>query len=181
MHATGDDLAGVEPPRSESDGEPCPLCGAAAGGRAGCRALFSELTARAWESPQRGAVHNLVVDSYCMQHPEEYGRSAKSYMAHLAGLCCGVEFAGEPQLYWGIARSLNGDARLEKPALIRRRGSITVRDVVADDARMTGEFAERVRTWSRDVWAAYEPQHQLARQWLQRLKVGAAPGTGRKP
>lgn len=114
-----------------------------------------------------------------MQHPEEYGRSAKSYMAHLAGLCCGVEFEGEPQLYWGIARSLDGDVGLEKPALIRRRGSTTIRDVVPVET--TEEYVERVRAWSRDVWGAYEPQHQLARGWLRQIQDRGTPRMGRKP
>ncbi|MDQ6886038.1 MAG: DUF5946 family protein [Gemmatimonadota bacterium] len=149
--------------------EPCPLCGARAGGRAGCQALFHELGALAWESPQRASVHNLVVDSYCMQHPEEYGRSAKSYMAHLVGLCCSVEFGSEPALYWKIARSLDGPVSVEKPPLIPFRGTRTVSD--AFSVGTTEEYVERVRAWSRDVWASYQPQHDLAREWLRNLKV----------
>jgi len=72
---------------------PCPACGARLGGRADCQAAFDRLSADSWTSPARGALHNLLVDAYAMQHPEEYGKSAKSYIAHLTARCCGVEHA----------------------------------------------------------------------------------------
>jgi hypothetical protein len=143
---------------------PCPSCGAPLGGRAGCQAAFDELSASAWSSPVRAAVHNLIVDSYAMQHPEEYGRSAKSYAAHLCGLCCGIEHAGDRKLYWSIARWLDGRREIAKPPLLRVRGEKTIADVAAigvDEA-----FAEAVRAWARSVWNAYFSQHPLAHEWL---------------
>src|SRR5437867_11388363 len=77
----------------------CPSCGAHLGGREGCQSAFDQLSADAWASPVRGAVHNLVVDTYAMQHPEEYGRSPKSYAAHVTALCCGIEHPGNQKLY----------------------------------------------------------------------------------
>jgi hypothetical protein len=144
--------------------EPCPSCGAPLGGRAGCQAAFDAASAAAWSSPARGAVHNLVVDAYAMQHPEEYGRSAKSYAAHLLGLCCGVEHPGDRDLYWSIARWLDGGRDLLKPQLLRTRGDRTIADVAAieDDAA----FAAAVRAWARAVWDAYSSQHPQAHQWL---------------
>jgi hypothetical protein len=143
---------------------PCPSCGAPLGGRAGCQAAFDELSASAWSSPVRAAVHNLIVDSYAMQHPEEYGRSAKSYAAHLCGLCCGIEHAGDRKLYWSIARWLDGPREIAKPPLLRRRGDQTIADVatVAEDKG----FADAVRAWGRTVWIAYFSQHPLAHEWL---------------
>jgi len=149
---------------------PCPSCGAALGGREGCQAAFDALSAGAWSSPARAAVHNLVVDAYAMQHPEEYGRSAKSYAAHLCGLCCGVEHPGNRTRYWSIARWLDGDRVVEKPQLLRARGDRTIADVahITDDIA----FASAVRVWARAVWDAYSSQHPQAQQWLAAIKRG---------
>ncbi len=41
--------------------------------------------------------HRIVVDVYALQHPERYGRSAKSFAAHLTGLCAWIENEAEVQ------------------------------------------------------------------------------------
>jgi hypothetical protein len=143
---------------------PCPACGARLGGRAGCQAEFDRLNALAWSSSDRGNIHNLVVDAYAMRHPEEYGKSAKSYIAHLAALCFAFEHAGDAKNYWKIARALDGKLTLDKPPLIASRGAITIAEVApASDE----EHQDRVREWGRAVWEAYRSQHALARQWLE--------------
>jgi len=91
--------------------EECPSCGAPLGGREGCQLAFDQLSARAWSDGGFASVHNLVVDTYAMQHPESYCVSAKSYAAHLFGLCCGVEHRADPTLYRAIARWLDGSAK----------------------------------------------------------------------
>lgn len=138
------------------------------GGRTGCQSAFDQLSAQAWSSPIRGAVHNLVVDAYALQHPEEYGRSAKSYAAHLLGLCCGVEHPGDQKLYWSIARWLDGPKTVGKPALLTSRGLLTVADV----SRSADDFAypDSVRAWARAVWDAYANQHAQAHQWLAEIR-----------
>lgn len=144
---------------------PCPACGAPLGGRAGCQAEFDRLSALAWTSPARGSVHNLVVDAYAMQHPEEYGKSAKSYIAHLTALCFAAEHADDARDYWKIARALDGKLTLEKPALIASRGAVTIADVAA--AASDDEHQDRVRAWGHAVWEAYRSQQPLARHWLE--------------
>jgi hypothetical protein len=142
----------------------CPSCGAAvAGGRAGCQSLFDELSAAAYNDVRRASMHQLLVDAYSMQHPEEYGRSGKSYAAHLMRLCCGVELKADPATYESIRRWLDGGRTIAKPALLTVRGAVTVADVarVADDA-----YAAAVRDWARVVWTAYSDQHALAREWV---------------
>lgn len=141
----------------------CPSCGAPLGGRDGCQSHFDELSAQAWGNPVRGAMHNLVVDAYALQHPDEYCESAKSYAAHLTGLCCGVEHPGDQKLYWQIARWLDGPATIEKPAAVDARGRQTISTIVnlSNDTYRTA-----VRQWASSVWIAYESQQYLARTWL---------------
>ena len=148
--------------------EPCPACGAPLAGREGCQAAFDELNARSWSSPGRGAMHNLIVDAYAMQHPEEYGRSAKSYIRHLSALGCLLEHPGDDRLYWATPREGPFPAIPPKPPPLTSRGSMTVADlrVAKDDA----EFQALARAWAASVWAAYAPQHGLAREFLAAVR-----------
>jgi hypothetical protein len=144
----------------------CPDCGALVlGGRAGCQALWDEIASQAYQNLERASVHNLAFDTYCMQHPEPYCRSAKSYAAHLTRLCCGLEYDGDPAIYAAIQRWLNGNISLEKPKVLPRRGALTIADVAG--ARDGQEYKERVQAWAENVWAAYATQHDLAHTWLK--------------
>lgn len=143
--------------------EKCPSCGAHLGGRAGCQRVYDELIAAVWGDPVRASVHNLAVDAYSMQHPEEYGKSAKSYFQHLTALCCGVEHTNDVQLYWSIAPTFEHTPPPPKPALVMERGTLTIADVAVD----TGVgYPGRVRAWAAEVWRAYGSQHALAHERL---------------
>jgi hypothetical protein len=108
-------------------------------------------------------MHNMVVDAYALQHPDEYCVSAKSYAAHLTGLCCGLEHPGDRKLYWQIPRWLDGRARIEKPPVLETRG----RKNIASVADVNDElYQAAVRQWAASVWIAYESQQYLARTWL---------------
>lgn len=149
--------------------EPCPSCGAPLGGRAGCQAALEDLVGRAWANPSRAAVHNLVVDAYALQHTEEYGRSAKSFVAHLLQLCCGVESPQDQRLYRGIGRWLDGPARLTRPADVPSRGRVTVANVLSGSGE--DDYPELVRQWAREVWTAYSGQHEVVRQRLSAVRA----------
>lgn len=150
--------------------EPCPSCGARLGGRAGCQKAFDEITAQSWNGPHRSAVHNLVIDAYAMQHTEEYGRSAKSYAAHLTALCCSIEAPADQRLYWAIPRWLDGPVNLERPPDVSGRGALTIADV-RNPAREE-DYPELVRRWAGEVWQAYDALHDTARQWLGAVRRG---------
>ena len=146
----------------------CPSCRAPLGGRAGCQLTFDTLSAQAWTSLTRGGVHNLVVDTYAMQHPEEYCRSTKSYAAHLTGLCYAMEGETKPEHYWAIPRWLDGVVTLQRPADVPHRGQVTIAAVsnVSD-----ADYQMQVRHWAADVWAAYAIHHTLAREWLNAART----------
>ena len=157
--------------------EPCSGCGLITpGGTAGCQAIFDELLARDFSEPLYFGVHRLLVDTYCLQHPERYCKSAKSLAAHLVGLCSILErgasrAAGEEAL----RRWLDGKAPIEKPELPSQRGELTIADV---RGTATPEaHAEAVEAWARSTWQAYSPLHRIARQWLEQA-LAAEPVRG---
>jgi hypothetical protein len=144
----------------------CPACGApVAGGRDGCQVLMTEIQAGAYGKPGYASTYDLAFDAYCMQHPETYCVSAKSYAAHLTRLCCGVERGGGPAVYRAINRWLSGPAPIDKPPVLPQRGQMTVADVGA--AHSAAEHNALAREWAASVWAAYAHQHDLARQWIE--------------
>ncbi len=147
----------------------CADCGAVvAGGRAGCQALYHELATPAPGERGLGAQRDLAFDAYCLQHPDTYCRSAKSYAAHLTRLCCGLEHAGNPRVYRAIQRWLNGRVTLNKPPVLTERGRLTIADLRA--ARDSEAMQQLVRAWAEAIWQAYAPQHELARSWIREAR-----------
>jgi hypothetical protein len=161
--------------RQEGNPGRCPDCGAGGtAGRAGCQARFDKFAARAYSESRWARWHDLAFDTYCMQHPGRYCRSAKSYAAHLARLCCGLEYGGSPRIYAAIQRWLNGRVEIERPSALSPLGEITVADLAL--AQNPQEFGRRVQRWAQSVWQAYTPQQDLARAWIQAaLREAKAP------
>ena len=144
----------------------CKECGAAvAGGQAACQVLFQELGAQAYLNPRIASVHRLIVDTYCMQHVDPYCVSAKSYAAHLVGLCCGVEHNGNRALYDIIHRWLNGSPALKKPEVLSFRGQITLPEVLT--VQDIEAQVKRIHEWATCVWNAYAAQHDIAQAWVK--------------
>ena len=103
-----------------------------------------------------------------MQHPKRSCESAKSYAAHLTGLCCGVEYNRAQAIYAALQRWLNGPAEaigITRPTEPDCRGALTVRYVY--DARTEAETSARVQEWAKDVWTAYSSQHRIATDWIR--------------
>jgi hypothetical protein len=148
---------------------PCPACGAPLGGRAGCQSAFDSLSARSYESPARGQMHNMLVDVYAVQHPEEYGVSPKSYIRHLYALGVLLEFPGDQRLYWATPQSGTPVPAPPKPPLLTARGNLTIAHALkaSDDA----EYQRLVREWAADVWSACAPQHDLYRAYLAAVRA----------
>jgi uncharacterized protein DUF5946 len=143
---------------------PCDACGAALGGTEACVAAIQRMLVQAQQDARFAGVYRLAFDAFCLQHPERHGVSAKSYAAHLMGLCHGIEHANRPHQYWSIPAWLNRPRNLVKPPLLQHRGDVTIADVVGSAS--PEEHAERVRAWANSVWQAYASQQHLARAWL---------------
>jgi hypothetical protein len=154
--------------------EACDECGwPAAGGRAGCRARFDDYIARDFSDVLYFRTHRLFVDTYALQHPDQFCRSAKSLAAHLVGLGWILESGASPAIGPdALHRWLDGRTDLDKPALPVNHGAITIGDLSgeADPAA----WADQVLHWAHSTWQAYAPLHAQAREWLARASRTAA-------
>jgi len=150
-----------------SDGARCSGCGlVVSGGTTGCQALLHGRLALESRDFRYARLHRVVVDCYCLQHPDQYCVSAKSLLAHICGLCIAREHAGDQRAYRSLQRSLNGNPALQKPSLPERRGDSTIADVFA--APDAGAYSDMVDAWAGSIWQAYAPLHGVARAWLKR-------------
>ena len=144
----------------------CAGCGLEVeGGTEGCQRLFESIGLREYEDMRFARYHRIVVDVYAMQHPDRYGRSAKSFAAHLTGLCAWLDNEGSAQsVNASVQRWLSGPSPIEKPPLPPSYGSVTIRALVeADDPVRYGEV---VRRWALVTWGAYASLHDTARVWI---------------
>ena len=135
------------------------------GGTAGCRKLFEELCAREWDNPISYRVHRMMVDAYCLQHPDEYCATAKSFAAHLTGMCCAIEHKSHPNVLRAVQQWLSGKAAVEKPPLPARRGELTLMQVYREQDPVPQMLA--VNRWAQSTWNAYSALHPLARKWIE--------------
>ena len=61
----------------------CPYCSAKdVGGLEGCQSIYYAISLEA-NLPLVSGLGRAIFDAYCLQHPELYCKSAKSYAAHL--------------------------------------------------------------------------------------------------
>lgn len=160
---------------SQARTEACLYCGApGVGGYAGCQEIMDALTARMLGDPPGtggSALRRAVVDCYCLQHPEIYCVSAKSYAAHLTGLCCWVEYGGSQEINESVRRWLDGPKVMPKPAVPAARGALTVAHLQA--AADGEDFRTRAGEWARSIWTAYAGLQATARAYI--AQAGGAP------
>ena len=150
----------------------CDECGwRGARNREECRKRFEEYLARDFSDPLFFRAHRMFVDTYCLQHPDQYCVSAKSLAAHLVGLCWVLEGGARTAVGPDRLRAwLSGNRQLDKPDLPDVKGSLTLGDLPAGgDA---AAWAEAVRRWGESTWAAYAPLHDLARRWMASAAAG---------
>jgi hypothetical protein len=126
--------------------------------------MFDQLAVRQWYAPLAYPVRRMIVDTYAMQHPDEFCASAKSLAAHLTGLCAALEHADHPNILRVLLEWLETRPTPVKPALPTPRGRVTIAETFeATCAEQVHATADR---WARSVWDAYAPLHALARGWV---------------
>jgi predicted SnoaL-like aldol condensation-catalyzing enzyme len=144
----------------------CESCGAAVAGLDGCRPLLDELIAREFGDYRYARMHRLTVDTYALQHPEHYMRSAKSFVAHLTGMCAAMETGDAAAINRSVQQWLNGPKAIERPLDVPRgqRGDLTI--VHVHEATTPDDYLRRVQEWARSTWSAWASHHALAREWI---------------
>ena len=162
------------------DASNCPHCGAEeVGGENGCNEIFQEVVGREFSRPELFKVHRLTVDSYSLQHPDQYMKSAKSAVAHLVGMCWAMEDRDDPSVSMAISRFLDGTPDVTRPEPVPaagNRGPVTVVDVyLAPDSV---EHIDRVRVWAEGAWEAWTDHHEQARRWLVEAQEKGRPRKG---
>lgn len=140
------------------------------GGTAGCRGRFDQLIARDFGDVLYFRVHRKMVDTYCLQHPDDFCASAKSLAAHLSGLSWfidnpGVSAALGPE---ALHKWLSGRTDLVKPEVPAVRGAVMIGDIDMDADPIA--YAASVDRWARATWDAYAPLHGTARAWLRQAR-----------
>ena len=146
--------------------EACASCGLVVrGGSEGCQRLFESIGLREYEDMRFARYHRVVVDVYALQHPDRYGRSAKSFAAHLTGLCAWIDDeAAAPSVNAAVQRWLSGPSPIQRPALPGTYGAVTIRELV--DAGDPVRYGEGLRRLAHATWDAYAPLHSTARGWI---------------
>lgn len=152
----------------------CEDCGATvSAGKIGCRRMFEEVIAREFGDYRYGRIHRLTVDAYCLQHPEPYMRSGKSFAAHLTGICAALEYEDASDINQAVQKWLSGTPSIDKPTrLPRNRGELTITHI--HEAADAEEHTRRVRQWAQSVWNAWGEHHALAKRLIQEATAKTA-------
>lgn len=131
-----------------------------------CWAVYGEVLAREYASPDLMDIHRLSVDAYAVQHPGKVSPSTINSVAiHLMRLCLLLEQGLDMQFANDAIRTLAEDKRsfywLTPPASL---GSITVVDLWR--AESTEEHRKIAKAWAMSAWQAWAPHHATIRKWL---------------
>jgi len=130
-----------------------------------CWQRYGELLAAQYSDPERMVFHQLVVDTYAVQHPGgDDPRAVRSVGIHLMTLCLFLERGVDPALGTKLHRRM-----VDRPVFHRLtpptyRGRSTVLDVPIDTGASTARTA--AFEWARDVWAAWRANHPTVRRWI---------------
>ena len=153
----------------------CPGCGGSfphsdqpthryIGASPGCWAVYGQVLAREYESPDHFEVHSWTVDAYAAQHPGvPSAQSIQSVAVHLIGLCLAIDRQLPSDK---IIRAIKMAADcgnfhwLTPPSKI---GAYTVLDIM--QASGAANHRRMVSDWGRSVWASWNVHHPIIRSW----------------
>ncbi len=135
-----------------------------------CVGVYERVLVREFGDERLDFVHRLTVDSYSLQHPGTYCRSARSLAAHLTGLCWVFDYGGDPGIDAALRRwldTLPSAIHLLTPP--ESPGGLTIVDV--RDALSRDSHAERVIQWARCVWESWSEHHDTAQAWVETARA----------
>lgn len=146
------------------------LCGYPAGRKA-CQDMFDEVSLRvralAWTDSLK--TWRLMHDVYSIQHEEEYCGRWRGLIAHLGGVCWGLEHGGSEKGYRLLQKYIErdlfkNDPYPPAPGIPRQRGAYTA--AILKDLDQPVLLGNGVDRWARSAWVAFEPLQPLARRWI---------------
>lgn len=148
----------------------CAGCGRAiAGGTAACRAEFEAACAFDYEGGVPYVLHRLTVDTYSLQHPDDFCASGKSLVAHLVGLLVWAEHDGRQELQRTLRDWIDGPREIDRPSLPSSRGALTLGDVTS--FATPEQRAAALERWARATWDAHQEVHAIARRWFRAART----------
>ncbi|MBS1885829.1 MAG: hypothetical protein JSU06_01445 [Actinobacteria bacterium] len=159
--------------------ETCPGCGIALPvetgpthpymrGSAACWRGYGALLAAQYQDPRRMRFHQIVVDAYAAQHPDgDDPRAIRSVAIHLMTLALFLERDVDPAEGTRLHRRM-----VERPVFrrLRRPDAGRPRTLSFVHVPLDGDPAvarDRAYEWGRSVWAAWGPEQDVVRGWLE--------------
>jgi hypothetical protein len=133
-----------------------------------CWAAYGELLAAQYDSPERMRFHQIIVDTYAVQHPDgDDRRAVQSVGIHLMTLYLFLERDVDPA----------SGSRLHMHIVERQRPSLYYLDPPSFQGIRThldvprsgpaSAVRDAAYAWARNVWAAWSPHHATVRQWIR--------------
>ena len=197
MPASSDDDAIVEPPDTSSTGTAstgtatgalgaCPGCGLRLPEADGpthpymtssvaCWDTYTYLLAAQYGDAGRMGLHQLVVDSYAVQHPgsTQDPRAVQSVGIHLMTLCLFLDHGTDPALGTTLHKRM-----VERPTFHPLPAPTTRGELTCADVPLSAP-AEQIRRatfdWARSAWSAWSEHHATVHGWL--TIAGLLPST----
>ncbi|MGI8714468.1 MAG: DUF5946 family protein [Solirubrobacteraceae bacterium] len=157
---------GVVLPAVEAVVHPYMICSPA------CWARYGELLAVQYADPRRMAFHQLIVDTYAVQHPDgDDSRAIQSVGLHLMTLCLFLERGADPSLGTRLHKRMIDRPvfhQLEPPSSRRRLTMLHVPREGPPDVARAASY-----TWANDVWRAWVTHHETVREWVDKSGLGS--------
>lgn len=137
-----------------------------------CWVRYGDLLAAQYSNPDRLAFHQIVVDTYAVQHPDgDDPRAIQSVGIHLMTLCLFLERGTDPFLGTRLHRFMVGRPVFNHLMPPSSRGRLTILDMPVNGDPATARRA--AYAWAEDVWTAGAAHHQTVRDWVDRSGLGA--------
>lgn len=136
-----------------------------------CREPYMELLAASYNEADRQPLHQMLVDSYFVQHPGGSDhRSVQRLSICLMTLGMFVEDDADPRLGPQLHRRMvaHGGFRPLEPR--PTAGTLHARMSAADVARAADvqEYRALLTAWGAEVWDAWSDHHAEVREWIGR-------------
>jgi hypothetical protein len=138
------------------------------GASPGCWSIFTQILTRDYES-YHPAIHQLIVDTYCAQHPGTPSpQSVSSVAIHLLGLYLAVEKGFPPQKMLK-AKKIAAKKKYIFSWLLppKNLGVMTLLDL--SEAQDIESYNHIARQWATCVWESWAEYHPTVRQWYNAL------------